>query len=130
MTNLVLTGGGTAGHVIPNIALIKDADTALGRAVREKNVAVHYIGSHEGMERELLSRTAPDWPYIPIEAGRLRRFLTIPQSLHSLQGHGWFSRCSPGLEKHWGFCRLLEGRFCFCSRRLGCLVARYSCRHS
>ena len=77
MTNLVLTGGGTAGHVLPNIALIHEAKTALGQAVRENKVAVHYIGSHEGMERELVSRTVPNWPYIPIEAGRLRRFLTL-----------------------------------------------------
>ena len=43
MKKIVLTGGGTAGHVTPNIALLP--------ALREAGFEVLYIGSYEGMER-------------------------------------------------------------------------------
>ena len=46
MKKIVLTGGGTAGHVTPNIALIPEL-TKLG-------YEVHYIGSKNGMEKKLI----------------------------------------------------------------------------
>ena len=48
MKKIVLTGGGTAGHVTPNIALIPE----LKRAGYE----VHYIGSYEGIEKKLIEK--------------------------------------------------------------------------
>ena len=44
---IVLTGGGTAGHVTPNIALLP--------ALREAGYEIAYVGSEDGIEKELMS---------------------------------------------------------------------------
>ena len=46
MDRIVVTGGGSAGHVLPIIPLIEK--------FIEKGIAVHYVGSHAGIERELI----------------------------------------------------------------------------
>ena len=46
MKRIVLTGGGTAGHVTPNIALLTK--------LRELGYDIHYIGSYEGIEKKLI----------------------------------------------------------------------------
>lgn len=51
MKRIVLTGGGTAGHVTPNMAIIP--------SLREKGYDIHYIGSYDGIEKSLLRR----WEY-------------------------------------------------------------------
>jgi UDP-N-acetylglucosamine--N-acetylmuramyl-(pentapeptide) pyrophosphoryl-undecaprenol N-acetylglucosamine transferase len=61
---IVLTGGGSAGHVTPNIALIP----ALQRAGFE----IHYIGSYTGIEKRLIDDY--DIPYYGISTGKLRRY--------------------------------------------------------
>ena len=43
MKHIILTGGGTAGHVTPNIALIP--------ALQEKSYKISYIGSYNGIEK-------------------------------------------------------------------------------
>lgn len=43
---IVMTGGGTAGHVTPNIALMP--------ALQEAGYEITYIGSYNGMEKELI----------------------------------------------------------------------------
>ena len=45
MKKIVLTGGGTAGHVTPNIALIPE--------LKKEGYEIYYIGSHNGIERKL-----------------------------------------------------------------------------
>lgn len=67
MKKVVLTGGGTAGHVTPNIALIP--------RLQELGFEVHYIGTHNGMERELIE--AINIPYHPISSGKLRRYFDL-----------------------------------------------------
>ena len=47
MKHIVFTGGGTAGHVTPNIALFP--------SVKEAGYEISYIGSYEGIEKELSS---------------------------------------------------------------------------
>lgn len=44
MKHIVLTGGGTAGHVTPNIAMIP--------ALKEKGFKISYIGSYNGIEKK------------------------------------------------------------------------------
>ena len=44
MKHIVLTGGGTAGHVTPNIAMIP--------ALKEQGFTISYIGSYNGIEKE------------------------------------------------------------------------------
>lgn len=64
---IVLTGGGTAGHVTPNIALFP----SLKRAGYE----ISYIGSYDGIEKKLI--TDFDIPYYGISTGKFRRYLDI-----------------------------------------------------
>ena len=67
MKKIVLTGGGTAGHVTPNIALLP----ALSRAGYE----ISYMGSYDGIEKKLIADFAI--PYTGISTGKLRRYLDI-----------------------------------------------------
>ncbi len=64
---VVLTGGGTAGHVTPNLAIIPK--------LKEKGYDIEYIGTKEGMEREIIAGT--DIPYHIISAGKLRRYFSV-----------------------------------------------------
>lgn len=67
MKRIVFTGGGTAGHVTPNIALIPK--------LRTLGYDIHYIGSYDGIERKLIE----DYriPYYGISTGKLRRYFDI-----------------------------------------------------
>lgn len=65
MKKIVLTGGGTAGHVTPNIALLP--------GLQELGYEVHYIGSYEGIESRLIADF--DIPYYGISTGKFRRYL-------------------------------------------------------
>ena len=65
MKKIVLTGGGTAGHVTPNIALIP--------SLRESGYEIAYIGSYDGIEKKLIADF--DIPYTGISTGKLRRYL-------------------------------------------------------
>lgn len=67
MKKIVLTGGGTAGHVTPNIALIP--------YLKENGYDVHYIGSYDGIEKRLVSDLGV--PYYGISSGKLRRYLSL-----------------------------------------------------
>ncbi len=67
MKRIVLTGGGTAGHVTPNIALLP--------RLKELGYDIHYIGSYEGMEKKLIEDC--DIPYYGISSGKLRRYFDI-----------------------------------------------------
>ena len=67
MKKIVLTGGGTAGHVTPNIALIP--------YLKEAGYEIHYIGSYDGIEKTLISDL--DIPYYGISSGKLRRYLSL-----------------------------------------------------
>ena len=64
MKHIVLTGGGTAGHVTPNIALIP--------ALKDAGYQISYIGSYNGIERKLIEELGI--PYYGISSGKLRRY--------------------------------------------------------
>lgn len=66
MKRIILTGGGTAGHVTPNIALIP--------ALKTNGYDIHYIGSYEGMEKTLIGDYSI--PYHGIATGKLRRYFS------------------------------------------------------
>ncbi len=61
---IVLTGGGTAGHVTPNLALIP--------LLKKEGYEITYVGSLNGIEKQLI--TEQKLPYIGIETGKLRRY--------------------------------------------------------
>lgn len=66
MKKIILTGGGTAGHVTPNIALIPK--------LKEAGYEIKYIGSKEGMETSLVKDAGLD--YSGISSGKLRRYFS------------------------------------------------------
>lgn len=67
MKRIILTGGGTAGHVTPNIALLP--------RLKELQYDIHYIGSYNGIEKELIEQFAI--PYHGISTGKLRRYFSV-----------------------------------------------------
>ena len=67
MKRIILTGGGTAGHVTPNIALIPK--------LRDLGYDIQYIGSYTGIEKELIEPFGI--PYHGISSGKLRRYFSV-----------------------------------------------------
>jgi UDP-N-acetylglucosamine--N-acetylmuramyl-(pentapeptide) pyrophosphoryl-undecaprenol N-acetylglucosamine transferase len=67
MTKIVLTGGGTAGHVIGNLAILP--------GLQKRGYELAYIGSHQGIERDLIQKEGI--PYHPIASGKLRRYRSL-----------------------------------------------------
>ncbi|WP_145436856.1 undecaprenyldiphospho-muramoylpentapeptide beta-N-acetylglucosaminyltransferase [Staphylococcus hominis] len=69
MSKIAFTGGGTVGHVSVNLSLIP---TTL-----EKGHQVFYIGSKNGIEREMIESQLSNIKYYPISSGKLRRYLSF-----------------------------------------------------
>ena len=67
MKRIILPGGGTAGHVTPNIALLP--------RLKELQYDIHYIGSYNGIEKELISQFGI--PYHGISTGKLRLYFSV-----------------------------------------------------
>ena len=67
MKRIILTGGGTAGHVTPNIALLP--------GLKELGYDIHYIGSYNGIEKKLIEQFGI--PYHGISSGKLRRYFSL-----------------------------------------------------
>lgn len=67
MKKIVLTGGGTAGHVTPNIALLPH--------IKDAGFEVSYIGSYNGIEKKLMEELGVT--YYGISSGKFRRYLDI-----------------------------------------------------
>ena len=64
MKRIVLTGGGTAGHVTPHLALLPH--------LKEEGYEIHYIGTEEGIEHQMM--TLPGVEYHAVKSGKLRRY--------------------------------------------------------
>jgi UDP-N-acetylglucosamine--N-acetylmuramyl-(pentapeptide) pyrophosphoryl-undecaprenol N-acetylglucosamine transferase len=75
MVRVILTGGGTAGHVTPNLALIEAMEVLGWR--------IDYIGSETGIERQMIDREGI--AYHPISTGKLRRYWTFKNCLAPFQ---------------------------------------------
>ena len=67
MKKIVLTGGGTAGHVSPNLALIP--------RLLQAGYEIDYIGTEKGIEREMIARV-PQVRYHAVKSGKLRRYFS------------------------------------------------------
>ena len=67
MKKIVLTGGGTAGHVTPNIAIIP--------TLKEMGYDISYIGTYNGIEKKLIEEIGI--PYYGISSGKLRRYFDL-----------------------------------------------------
>src|SRR2546426_3931400 len=59
-----ITGGGTAGHVLPNLSVI--------RTLKRNGWRVHYIGFSHGLEHQLITKAGFD--FHPISSAKLRRY--------------------------------------------------------
>lgn len=64
---IIMTGGGSAGHVTPNLALVP--------SLREKGYEIEYIGTKNGIEREIIKRE--NIKYHVISTGKLRRYFDV-----------------------------------------------------
>lgn len=67
MKKIILTGGGTAGHVTPNLALLP--------GLKEKKYEILYVGSINGMEADMVRKAGLD--YEGISTGKLRRYFDL-----------------------------------------------------
>ena len=65
MKKIELTGGGTAGHVTPNIALLP--------SLKDAGYEITYMGSYDGIEKRLIGDF--ELPYVGISTGKFRRYL-------------------------------------------------------
>ncbi|MBR6537122.1 MAG: undecaprenyldiphospho-muramoylpentapeptide beta-N-acetylglucosaminyltransferase [Lachnospiraceae bacterium] len=80
MKHIIFTGGGTAGHVTPNIALFP--------AVKEAGYEISYIGSYAGIEKELI--TGQGVTYYGIDSGKFRRYFSwknFTDPFHVVKGY-------------------------------------------
>lgn len=71
MPIIVFTGGGTAGHVAPNIALIREFN--------HKSWEIAYIGSVHGIEKQMIEPLKI--PFYGISSGKLRRYFSLKNVL-------------------------------------------------
>ncbi len=67
MKKIIMTGGGTAGHVTPNIALMP--------GLKDAGYDISYIGSYTGIEKQLIEEKGI--PYYGISSGKLRRYKSL-----------------------------------------------------
>ncbi len=65
-STIIFTGGGSAGHVTPNLALIKRC--------QQNAWDIAYIGSAKGIEKQIINRI--NVPYYSIATGKLRRYFS------------------------------------------------------
>ena len=65
---IVLTGGGTAGHVTPHLALIPE--------LKKRGYEIHYIGTENGIEHEMMNRVE-GVTYHAVKSGKLRRYFDL-----------------------------------------------------
>lgn len=93
---ILFTGGGTAGHVTPNLALMA--------ALAEQGDEIHYAGSRDGIERELVAASGVRYHVLP--TGKLRRYLSL-QNLTDL------FRVLAGIAVGWRLCRRLRPQLVF-----------------
>jgi len=68
MKKIVLTGGGTLGHVTPHLALIPH--------LKEKGYEIHYVGTEKGMEAPKM-QSVPGITYHAVKSGKLRRYFSL-----------------------------------------------------
>lgn len=81
MKKIILTGGGTAGHVTPNIALMP--------SLKEAGYEISYIGSYTGIEKQLIEEKGI--PYYGISSGKLRRYKSLKNLSDPFRViHGYF----------------------------------------
>lgn len=90
MKKIVLTGGGTAGHVTPNLALLPSLKTA--------GYEITYMGSYDGIEKKLIGDF--DIPYVGISTGKFRRYFDPKNFTDSFRVIKGFSEAKKFLKQY------------------------------
>lgn len=90
MKKIILTGGGSAGHVTPNIALLP--------SLKDAGYEITYMGSYDGIEKKLISDF--DIPYIGISTGKFRRYLDLKNFTDPFRVVKGFSEAKKFLKSH------------------------------
>jgi UDP-N-acetylglucosamine--N-acetylmuramyl-(pentapeptide) pyrophosphoryl-undecaprenol N-acetylglucosamine transferase len=76
MLTILFTGGGSSGHVTPNLAVIKQLRTL-------PNIKIIYVGSSQGIEKKLIKQL--NIPYYTVTTGKLRRYFSIKNFFTPIQ---------------------------------------------
>lgn len=74
---IILSGGGTGGHIFPNIAIVEEASK------KGEDYQFLYIGEGGGLEEEIVKKR--DIPFSPIYCGKLRRYFSFQNILDGLK---------------------------------------------
>lgn len=64
---IIMTGGGSAGHVTPNLALVPE--------LKKLGFQIQYIGTKDGIERNIIEGENIEYHYI--SSGKLRRYFDL-----------------------------------------------------
>jgi len=95
---IIFKGGGSAGHVTPNLALIQE--------LRDKSWYVYYIGSKDGLEKSILHKVVPIVPYFSVPTGKFRRYFSLKNFLDPL-------KIFAGILKAYFLCRKIKPNIVF-----------------
>ena len=104
MKKIILTGGGTAGHVTPNIALLP--------TLKDRGYEIYYIGSKDGIERKLIEDLKI--PYYPISSGKLRRYFDLKNFTDPFRVLKGFADAKKIIKQLGPDVIFSKGGFCFC----------------
>jgi UDP-N-acetylglucosamine--N-acetylmuramyl-(pentapeptide) pyrophosphoryl-undecaprenol N-acetylglucosamine transferase len=94
--HIIFTGGGSAGHVTPNLAMIEK--------FRATGWNISYIGSHRGIEKEIITKS--NVPYFSIATGKLRRYFSWENFIDPL-------KIMLGIWQAYWLCRRLKPQIIF-----------------
>ena len=118
---ILLTGGGTAGHVSVNEALIP--------VFSEKGYEIHYIGSHDGIENELIGDGHPEVIYHAIQSGKLRRYFSMKNFTDPFRVGAGVLQALAVIQESQTRNYFLQRRFRISTCRFGSENGESTCRH-
>ena len=99
---IIMTGGGTAGHVTPNLALIPK--------LKENGFEIKYIGSVDGIEKEIITQN--NIPFFGISCGKLRRYFDMKNFTDPFKIYKGSCTSNKNIIKRKARCYFFKRRFC------------------
>lgn len=115
MKKVLLTGGGTAGHVTPNIALLP--------GLKKAGYEIRYVGSYNGMERGLIEKEGIS--YYGISTGKFRRYLSLKNlsgPFRVIKGYGEAIKIIRDYKPGWSYSprAVLSPFRLYCGKKMPC----------
>ena len=114
---IIMTGGGSAGHVTPNLALVPK--------LKELGFEIKYIGSKNGIEKEII--TKENIPYYSISSGKLRRYFDIKNFTDPFKVLKGVMECLKNTFKRKTRCYIFKGWLCYSTCSNSSLNEKNSC---